>query len=560
MNERIKKGMLALFAFLLLAAALLSEKKPEKELPGTMFIAPSVSNGFPVQINLFAVSAGDDPASYELYLPGNADPADCFLSWTDGSKVYLDGEQYESGALPVPAAGETLTYSYLKGSEPVDFRIGTWRGSEKVRPVYIVIDESHGPVAAMDNDPDHNTSCTGTIFIDGEKIALDRIKGRGNYTWTKAKDKRSYNLTLGEKYKIPGIDCEATGEWIILSEIGDHSLLSNRSGYTLAHQLGIGLDCTSVDVWMNGEYQGCYTLTPGYEAFVAKDGYLIENDNNKVDRGMYIGGDLQFTLDGLYGPGKKRAGFNLITVKKLGDNLLFSGSGEVNKEVAANIRAWLQDAWDAIRSADGHNSKGKHYTEYIDIESFARMYLLHEYVKSYDICAGSILFHRDGQTDGDKLIAGPIWDLDNAMGSTLNNSDLGPVGDRRSGRGDFIPMINEYKTSVFKTLGRHEDFMKEVFHQYDLNHAYFENLPNVVRDMISSIEASAMMNHNKVEFISYNIHSYARNTTLEVGTEYEQNMQATRDSKNDWPAYANNLLEYVKARSLWFSSNYSCAE
>ena len=89
-----------------------------------------------------------------------------------------------------------------------------------------------------------------------------------------------------------------------------------------------------------------------------------------------------------------------------------------------------------------YNSKGKYYTDYIDIESFAKMYLMHEYVKSYDVCAGSILYHRDGQTDNDKLIAGPLWDLDNAMGSVYNNDLLGwQAQDRRSGAGDFIPNI-----------------------------------------------------------------------------------------------------------------------
>ena len=67
------------------------------------------------------------------------------------------------------------------------------------------------------------------------------------------------------------------------------------------------------------------------------------------------------------------------------------------------------------------------------------MYLMHEYVKSYDLCCGSILFHRDGTSDADKLIAGPLWDLDNAMGSTYQNGSLGRAdnrseGDRRSGQ------------------------------------------------------------------------------------------------------------------------------
>lgn len=64
------------------------------------------------------------------------------------------------------------------------------------------------------------------------------------------------------------------------------------------------------------------------------------------------------------------------------------------------------------------------------------MYPMHEYAKSFDVCVSSILFHRDGQTDNDKLIAGPMWDLDNALGSTCQNSSLGIADSRKQGEGD----------------------------------------------------------------------------------------------------------------------------
>ena len=76
-----------------------------------------------------------------------------------------------------------------------------------------------------------------------------------------------------------------------------------------------------------------------------------------------------------------------ITVKKIGKGLVEEDdSGDQNRDALVNysintIKPWLQDAWDAIRSDNGKNSKGRYYTDYIDIESFAKMYLLHEYVK-----------------------------------------------------------------------------------------------------------------------------------------------------------------------------------
>ncbi|MBE7006789.1 MAG: hypothetical protein E7424_06550 [Ruminococcaceae bacterium] len=568
MEERImKKRLLSMLLVLcmvcsLLPAIALTAGAAEGDLPTILSVEPSETNSIPARIDIFKASSsgggwGGSSTSYDLYLPGNADPAKCFFSWADGLQATVDGKSYASGACPVPAVGQSKTYTFTKGASTATFTVKTWQGSATVPAIFIDIDESKGSISAMDNDPDHETSCTGMIFIDGEQFVLDKIKGRGNYTWSQSRDKKAYNLTLDKKVTILGIDSEKTKKWSILAEVADHSLLCNRTGLQMSHQLGIGNDTASADVWMNGEYQGCYTVTPKYDSFVTKDGYLIEDDNYKEDS-VESGGDPQFSLDGLEGRGND---YNLISVKKMGDNLLMVDGAvdesPANMTAAANkIKEWLQDAWDAIRSTDGYNSKGKYYTEYIDIESFAKMYLMHEYVKSYDICAGSILFHRDGQTDADKLFAGPLWDLDNGMGSTQTNGNLGSVGDRRSGKGAFITEITEYKTSIYKTIGRHADFMEEVKRQYNNNREVFENAPAMLAEMRADIEASAMMNHNKVESVNYNNHNYGSDTVLERGTEYEQSMLRTGDNKTDWPNYVNNLAEYVKARSLWFTNTY----
>ena len=102
---------------------------------------------------------------------------------------------------------------------------------------------------------------------------------------------------------------------------------------------------------------------------------MIEQDNYKEDP-VAQGGDPQFSLDGLVShvvSSSWTSSYNLITVKKIGDNLLGNDeNGEVDESPenmeakAAEIQAWLQDAWDAIRSDDGY-ANGKYYTEYIDI-------------------------------------------------------------------------------------------------------------------------------------------------------------------------------------------------
>ena len=540
--------------------------------PEKVWIAPSDINGIPSQIDGF--KRGEN---YELYMPGNVDLSTCYLVWDGGATVTIGGDSktYVSGSCPIPSRNETKTFTFKNGNTTLtSFTVTTYQGSPNVQRVFIEIDESQGSIAAMNENKEN--SCTGAIYLNGVEYVLKTMKGRGNASWTESQDKKPYNLTIvtigsdGKEKKIafPGISSKSK-KWSFLAEVLDHSLLCNRTGFYLANELKIGQETTSADVWMNGEYIGCYTVTPKTDSFVSDDGYMVEQDNYLEPE---IGGDPQFPLDGLNESSGWTSAYNRITVKKMGDNFAkddYPITNVTNKhrnmtKAAQDIHDWLQLAWDAILSDTGYNTEGHYYTDYIDIESFAKMYLMHEYVKSYDVCAGSIYFYRDGTGENDKLFAGPLWDLDNAMGSVYRNDALGQaddrqIGDRRSGEGAFISLVREYKTSIFKTLSKHPDFMDEVYYQYSIHYDLFDKLPTDCQNMINEIKDSALMNHHKVEDLGNstgkNNHYYGSNTTLGSG-QYKQTYLATTNSKQDWENYAMNLKTYITTRSLWFKNNW----
>ncbi|MBQ3321851.1 MAG: CotH kinase family protein [Firmicutes bacterium] len=538
--------------------------------PTAMWVEPSDESGIPAQIDLFITNTSGTTYTGQLFLPGNVSLENCFLSWDGDALATVNGTDYPSGECPIPESDAETTYTFKNGSTTIaTFKITKYQGSDNngVQRVFIDIDESgeNPTIKQMDDDENHEVTCTGRININGTWYDMPKIKGRGNATWSGAKDKKPYNVTLDSKIIFPGVSSDSTKKWSFLAEITDHSLLCNRAGYHLANEMGIGQDTTSADVWMNGEYQGCYTITPKTDSFVSKDGFMIEQDNY-LEPAVADGGDPQFQLTGMKEDSGWSSCYNRITVKKIGDNLLNNNDSPENMTAVANgtLKPWLQDAWDAIRSDTGYNSKNKYYTDYIDIKSFAQMYLIHEYVKSYDVCAGSILFHRNGMNDTDKLIAGPAWDLDNALGSTCRNDKLGKAddrrnGDRRSAQGDFIQNVTEYKTSIYKTISKHEDFMDEVSRQYNKHRSAFDSLAGDTQQMIDEIEASAKMNHIKVQDLSgtyVNVHKYSSAQSFGNNTVYAQTYKATTNSKSDWQNYADNLKTYITVRSLWFQNNY----
>ncbi len=521
-------------------------------LPTSLTVEPSESSNIPAAIDLYKSGT-----VYHLYLPGNTDAANCFFSW-EGSVKGSDGSNfYDSGALPIPPAGETRTYTFDNGTASTSFEVCTYQGSKNIKPLFIEIDESKGSIAAMNGDPKHDTTCTGIIFIDGEEYVLDQMKGRGNATWSSAIQKRPYNITLDKKVSsILGLKLpEKTKKFSLLANMADHSLLRNKIGYDLAYAMDVGLDSKSVDLWLNGEYLGLYQIVAKNDSFVSDDGYAVENDNYK-EPPIAEGGDPSFELEGLSSSLNGWASvYNRISVKKIGDNLLpADDKGEPIETVetlsaaAALIQAYLQDLWDAVRSESGYNAKGKYYTDYIDLSSWAKMYLIQEYVKNYDAQAGSLLFHRDGTADTDKLFAGPLWDLDNALGSTYINNHLGNQVDQTDAYGVFMSNISDSKVSMFKTAGKHEDFMEEVYRVYNEYQHLFDALPSNVTSLAAEMKDSAEMNFKKVIRETYNTTGYSRDTTKQAGTEYEQNYKKT-DSFQD---YVDNLETYTAVRSLFF--------
>ena len=244
MYKRIISMLIAVCMLVPILATLnLPALAAEGDLPATMWVEPTEGSGIPVRIELnrssgsggggcggFPGGGGTTSSGYQLYLPGNADPAECFFSWADGLEASDGTNSYASGALPVPTPGETKTFTFSKDGASATFQVTVYQGSQTVPPTFIQIDESQGTIAAMNGDDDHNTTCTGTIFVDGVEYNMPTIKGRGNSSWMTARTKKPYNVTLDAKVKLLGIDSDKTKKWSLLANCDEPSLLRDQLG------------------------------------------------------------------------------------------------------------------------------------------------------------------------------------------------------------------------------------------------------------------------------------------------------------------------------------------
>lgn len=531
----MKKRILSLMLALLMIAALFPV------MSATAFAASSTSV-FAAK-NEAAGLGGDVSISFNssnkgnLYLPGEVNTDACFLRWTgEGVALASDGTAYESGTAPIAPAGGSVSYTI----DSVKYTVTTVQGSPYVEGLFLNIDESMGTIKAMNSDKSHETSCYGTLSFDGDEYYMS-IKGRGNSTWDA--DKKPYNITFykkadfDKKKSVSLISGTEAKKWSLLANDVDPSLLRNKIGLDYANELGIGLPSRFADVWINGEYIGNYLLTPKNDYQASDTGFVLEIDNysNKEDP--------QFKPDGLLEIGVSDGYFNRITVKDIGEDAAIDANG---------IKAWVNEAWDAILDYDSDE-----YLNYIDMDSWAKMYLVYEITKTYDSYSGSLLMHRDGTSPEDKLIAGPAWDLDNCLGrikpKTLQFIGLLP---QISADGWFVDdiglTISSLPLSWLQELGKHADFMARVYEIYNETTSASYNLCMNIDTQANILGASAEMNGYLWDYTGLFATNYTISAPLIIGVgDYTLRYKTT----DEWSDFVDNLSEYVSTRMKFLYDN-----
>ncbi len=388
----------------------------------------------------------DDDGIYYFFMPSSADLSSVVLYHNFGT-LSINGKTVSSGD----------KLSDLKKNETMEFNADgkackvKIMQSSKVASLFLTTES--GSMSNINSDPIHEYSESGQLLLidsdgsvsyDGE---LSSIKGRGNTTWRNIA-KKPYNIKLPSKASLLGM--KASKKWCLLANGQEHSLLRNRVVYDLADEVGLDYSPESrfMDVYANGEYLGSYQMTEkvelgknnlvsitdlqgntedalqaaGYNSDI--ESYRVKSEGNRW--GGRSGYELPLNPDDITG------GYLIEYVAGPEENCHFvTNSGQsVDLKTAASIEQvnyiadFVQDMEDALYSPTGYNSKGKHYSEYIDVESAALMYLIEELSVNIDAGISSCFFYKDSDSNGDgKLHAAPVWDYDVAFGNLSTYKD-----------------------------------------------------------------------------------------------------------------------------------------
>lgn len=260
------------------------------------------------------------------------------------------------------------------------------------------------------------------------------IHGRGNGSWRI--DKKSYKIKIGRRMSLLGLP--ASKKYNLIANHDDTNL-RNHIAYEIARRINTDYPISDdfVQLYVNGDYQGLYLITN-----------TVTVDSTSVNIG-----DSGFILD------------HALEYDSIDSEDVFSAKSGVKVEVkfpkimTSEDRLYITSIYNSMEDAitSPHET---HYTNYIDIESFARYYLVQEVLLNYDGGRGSMLLYKSDRTDSSKIHAGPIWDMELSMFNPYQRQEaMSPyiiyVGS------EYKNIPSDYK-GLFPELCRHSDFMNEV--------------------------------------------------------------------------------------------------
>lgn len=347
----------------------------------------------------------------------------------EGIPVTANGVELESGEVTKVPIENRDTVEFEAGSRKLSVKINR---CENVPAMFI--STASGKMTKVDADKDYREAGKMQLIgADGANLAeedLQYIKGRGNQTWNYSK--KPYNIKLDSKTDILGMG--SAKDWCLIANFLDDSGMRNKLIYDFAKELGFEYspDCEYVDLWLNGKYMGLYLITEKIEikknrldiydleeytemlngdlskftrvTSAVMQYYNIKNNPEDITQGYLIEleNEMRYAAEASWFKLRDGTAFTVKTPEYL------------SKAQMEYISSFVQSVTDALDAEDGIDPRtGKHYTELMDMESFAKKYIVEEFSANKDCEWSSQYFYV---SEG-KLHAGPVWDYDHSLGN-----------------------------------------------------------------------------------------------------------------------------------------------
>ena len=386
----------------------------------------------------------DQGGVYYFFFPSGVE--DCRINFSNlgaGSTLQLDADIYTSDNSVI----RSLEYSKLyemelntsqEGQPPEQGQV-IFLKSDGISSLFI--DTASGSMEAVHSDKEVKEEASIWLFdAEGKREysgAIKYIKSRGNSTF-KA-EKKPYQIKLLKNASLLGLP--SAEKWILLANAFDDTLIKNEMVFRFTERYTTvpSIRGEYLDLYLNGEYAGNYYLCEKVEVGETRLNITdLEAETEQVNfqesyknAVLYVSDDGRIkATSGLQNPEDITGGYLLEHISRTEYETTenaFMTNGEhcyaiispapATMEQAQYICNFYNEMELAMMQEDGiHPETGKHFSEYLDIDSWTSKYLIEEVFHDTDAPARSMFFYKDSDSVDSHIFSGPMWDYDGALG------------------------------------------------------------------------------------------------------------------------------------------------
>jgi hypothetical protein len=385
------------------------------------------------------------------------------MRYDDGFVAYLNGVKIASANAPAnPVYNSKATAEHEAGADPVSFDLSSslpnLKSGENLLAVqgfnvspndsdFLITSsvemDTTPPPPFMSNLPIIRIETGGRTILSDSRITADMAvidNGKGNRNGSAdapnayvgkigieirgqssaGYPKKSYNVETrditGNNRNVPLLGFPEENDWILYASYIDKSLMRNALMFRLSNRMDRYASRTRFcELVLNRKYQGVYVLLE-----------KIKRDKNRVDVAGLDVDDVQ---------GDSLTGGYIIKIDKFGNAFFMSNfppypgaqqrisyqyhypdDQTIVPQQKAYIQGFVKSFETAMNGTEFADAE-KGYPAYIGENSFVDHFLLNEICKNVDGYRLSAFFYKERDSKGGKLHAGPVWDMDLALGN-----------------------------------------------------------------------------------------------------------------------------------------------
>jgi subtilisin-like proprotein convertase family protein len=367
--------------------------------------------------------------------------------------------------------------------------------------------------------------------------------------------KKSYSVTTvnaaGEDLNVPLLGMPTEHKWVLYASFNDKTLLRNAFSYDLYRSFGhYSIRSKYVELVIDGNYRGTYVLME-----------RIKRDRNRVNikklnpedvEGDALTGGYIISIDKI--DSKSQGWYSKYSSNTNNNKAFFQyiypDADKMQQVQKDYIKNYIDRFEDALNSSDWRDPE-KGYRKFINTHSFHDNFIINELSRDIDAYRVSTYFYKDRDSEGGRLVNGPVWDFD--MG--WYNANFGG-GDkvvgwqyqygyewREPNPGDSTFVVPFW----WRKFMEDPAFVDQLwcrYHTLRRNQLSLENLNRQIDEMAQEINQARSRNFNYWPIMGKWVYS----NVTPVAQNYEQEI--------------NQMKNWIKGRLTWLDNNLpgNCTE